>query len=295
MQTLSEGEEEPVNVKPHSKVFDYEEDFEEFGMNMDKIQREIYTKEELDSIYLTTTNQIKMMNKLKIKEFEQNDLSQSLKQIKADLKNEKDMTEEDAIDIFGSLSEDTRKVKKLANKSHREQPKNKYSILRISKSTQAVDYKVALNNSIRIISDAIKKNKLEQDISAYKWEEDGKNIDPNEINVFNLNPEIEIENALSTTENSKFNLYKMNFEKGIKAIAFTNCIYYDNQNKTLPIGQDLSTKLLVDITKIDLNLKNKTSFKVVEFEDEKDDFSKVNIKTVTVFEFDSEVKQQEEN
>lgn len=285
VQTLSEGEEEPVNVKPHSKVFDYEEDFEEFGMNMDKIQREIYTKEELDSIYLTTTNQIKMMNKLKIKEFEQKDLSQSLKQIKADLKNEKDMTEEDAIDIFGSLSEDTRKVKKLANKSHREQPKNKYSILRISKSTQAVDYKVALNNSIRIISDAIKKNKLEQDISAYKWEEDGKNIDPNEINVFNLNPEIEIENALSTTENSKFNLYKMNFEKGIKAIAFTNCIYYDNQNKTLPVGMDRDTRALINLLDTDLNLDSKKSIRVGILDSEKDEASKLVIKTINLLEY----------
>ena len=31
----------------------------------------------------------------------------------------------------------------------------------------------------------------------------------------------------------------------------------------------------------------------MEFENEKDDFSKVNVKTITVFEFDSEIKKSE--
>ena len=54
------------------------------------------------------------------------------------------------------------------------------------------------------------------------------------------------------------------------AYSYTNIIFYDNQNKTLPEGQDLSTKILVDTTKLKLNLKNKTNFKIVEFENEKD-------------------------
>lgn len=293
VEQLAEGEEEQINVKTHSKVFDYEEDFEEFGINMDKIQRKIFTKEELDSIYLTTTEQIEIMNKLKNKEFEPKDLSQGLKQIRKDLKNEKDMTEEDAIDIFGSLSEDTRKVKKLANKSHREQPKNKYSILRISKETQTIDYKVALNNAIRIINEAIKKNRLEQDISAYKWKEDGKNIDANEINVFNLNPELEIEEALNLSEGSKVNLYKINFEKGIKAIAFTNCVYYDNQNKTLPEGMDRDTRILANLSNTDLHLDNKKVIRVGMLDGEKDQSSKLVIKTINILEYT--IKELDEN
>ena len=97
------------------------------------------------------------------------------------------------------------------------------------------------------------------------------------------------------SETNKINFYKINIKQGTNAISYTNCIFYDNQNKTLPVGQDLSTKILVDTTKLKLNLKNKTSFKIVEFENEKDDFSKVNVKTITVFEFDSEIKKQDEN
>ena len=184
VQALEEGEEEPINVKPHSKIFDFEEDFEEFGTLMDRVQRDQFSKEELDCIYLTTTNQIEIMNKLKTNTTEPKELDQWLKQIKADLKNEKDMTEEEVVDIFGGLAEDTRKITKLANKSHREQPKNKYSILKISKSIKTVDYKVALNNAIRTISEAINKNQLGQEVSAYKWTVEEENIDPNKLNVF---------------------------------------------------------------------------------------------------------------
>lgn len=285
VQTLEEGEEEPINVKPHSKIFDYEEDFEEFGTTMDKIQREIFSKEELDSIYLTTTNQLEIMNKLKTNTTAPKELDQWLKQIKADLKNEKDITEEDVVDIFGGLAEDTRKITKLANKSHREQPKNKYSILRISKSTKTVDYKVALNNAIRIINDAINKNQLGQQVSAYKWTHEDENIDANQFNVFNLDPEKEIENALKESESAKINLYKMNFDKGIKAISFSNCVYYDNQNKTLPVGMDKDTRILAKILDNDIHLEQKKTVRVGRLEDEQDEGSKLVIKTINLLEY----------
>ena len=284
VQALEEGEEEPVNVKPHSKIFDYEEDFDEFGTTMDKIQRGILSKDELDAVYLTTTNQIEIMNKLKTNTTEPKELDRWLKQIKTDLKNDKNMTEEDAIDIFGSLSEDTRKVTKLANKSHREQPKNKYSILRISKEFKTVDYKVALNNAIRTIDKALDKNSLGQDISAYAWKE-GDNLDPNKINVFNLNPENEIEDALKSTENTKITLFKMNIEKGVKIVAFSNCVYFDNQNKTLPLGMDKDTRLIAKLLDTDIHLDSKKVIKVGRLEDEKDEASKLIIKTLNVLEY----------
>ncbi len=285
VQTLQEGEEEQVNVKTHSKVFDYEEDFDEFGKNMDEIQRKILTKEELDSLYLATTEQIKIMNKLKTNTVEPKELEQSLRKIKTDLKNEKDMTEEDVIDIFGSLAEDTRKVTKLANKTHREQPKNKYSILRISKETQAVDYKVALNHQIIVMMDALKKNKLDQEISGYKWTEEDETINPNALNVFNLNPEKEIEKALKETESTKINLYKVNLGQNINAIAFSNCVYYDNQNKTLPVGMDKDTRIIANILDTDLKLESKKIVRVGMLEDEKDEASKLIIKTINILEY----------
>ena len=292
VQALEEGEEQPINVKPHAKIFDFEEDFDEFGEKIDEIQRKIFTKEELDSIYLTTTDQLNVMNKIKTGSTLNKELEADLKKIKKDLQEEKDVTEEDAIDIFGGLSEDTRKVTKLANKSHREQPKNKYSILRVSKTLKTVEYKAALENVINIIKMAITKNKLGQNISAYKWTEEDVNIDTNEFNIFNLNVEKEIEKALTDTESGKVNLYKMNFEKDVNAVAFSNCVYFDNQNKTLPIGMDKDTRILVKILDTDITLKDKKVIRVGQLEDNKDDASKLIVKTINVLEYD--VKEFEE-
>ena len=208
-----------------------------------------------------------------------------MKKIKKDLQEEKDITEEDVIDIFGGLSEDTRKITKLSNKSHREHPKNKYAILRVAKSMKTAEYRAALENAINIIDEALEKNALQQDIAGYKWVEEEENIDTNEFNVFNLNPEKEIENALTETESGKVNLYKMNFEKGVKAIAFTNCVYYDNQNKTLPVGMDKDTRMLVNILDTDITLESKKVIRVGRLEDEDDIASKLIIKTINVLEY----------
>ena len=291
VQTLDEGEEEQINIKPHSKVFDYEEDMEEFGEDMDKIQRQIFSKEELDCVYLTTTNQLEIMNKIKTNSTEPKEVEKWMRRIKKDLQNEKDITEEDVIDIFGGLAEDTRKITKLANKSHREHPKNKYAILRVAKPMKTVEYKAALSNAIDIIESAICKNKLSQEVAVYKWIEEEENIDTNELNVFNLNPEKEIENALMDTESGKVNLYKMNLEKGVKAIAFSNCVYYDNQNKTLPVGMDKDTRILVNILDTDITLDSKKVIRVGRLEDDNDIASKLIIKTINVLEYT--VKEEE--
>ena len=292
VQALEEGEEETITVKPHAKVFDYDEDFEEFGITMDKIQSKIFTKQQLDAIYLMTTNQIEIINKLKTNTPTVYVIEQYLKQLKKDLQEEKDISEEEVMDIFGGLSEDTRKITKLANKSHREQPKNKYSILKVSKALKTVEYKAELNDIIEIIKEVINKNQLEQEIAGYKWIEENQNIDTNEFNVFNLNAEKEIENALRNSESGKVNLYKMNFAKGIKAIAFSNCVYYDNQNKTLPAGMDKDTRMLVKILDTDITLENKKVIRVGMLEDEKEDPSKLIIKTINVLEYS--VKEIEE-
>ena len=85
---------------------------------------------------------------------------------------------------------------------------------------------------------------------------------------------------------SKISFYKINLKRGANAISFTNNIFYDNLNKTLPIGQDLSTKILVDIAKLPMDLKRKTSFKMVDLE-KGNDFSTITIKTIRVFEYES--------
>lgn len=285
VQSLTEATEEKALIKPHAKIFNFDEDFEEFGTTIDKIQRKILNKNELDSIYLTTTNQIEVINKIKTGKITGEEIEEYLKQIKEELQKDKNITEEEAIDIFGGLSEDTRKMTKLANKTHREQPKNKYSILRISKELKPVEYKAELESQIETIENAIEKNALTQELIGYKWTSEEENIDTNEFNIFNLNAEDEVEKAIKQTEIGKINLFKINFEKGIKAIAFSNCVYYDNQNRTLPEGMALDTRILAKIADTEITLQDKQVIRIGILEDEKDDTSRLIVKTINILEY----------
>ena len=88
------------------------------------------------------------------------------------------------------------------------------------------------------------------------------------------------------------NTHKVNSVRNINGVKSIEAIHiitkYDNKNKTLPTGQDLSTNILVDLESVKLKLKNKTRFKIVEFEDENDDFSKTDVVTINVLEYDAE-------
>ena len=293
MATLPEGEAEEINIiKKITKTFDYEEDLEKFGKNMDKIQRKLLSKDETDSLYITTTNLIDLINNIKTNDFLPKDIETALKEIKKESISEKTLSEGEEFDIFGGIVQDSRKVNKIRNKRHRELAKDKFNILDINKNTKQLGFKMSLETVISNVKNALEKVVIPEALPVYKAILEDK-LDERKINIFNINPENEIKEIIKKDGN-KINFYKINLKEGASAISYTNSIFYDNQNKTLPVGQDLSTKILVDITKLDLNVKNKTSFKIAEFEDEKDDFSKINIKTINVFEFDVELKKQEE-
>lgn len=294
MATLPEGEAEEVNIiKKITRVFDYEEDLENFGKEMDKIQRKNLSKDETDSVYITSTNLLEIINKIKINEFQPKDIETTLKEIKKEAIQEKSLSENEEFDIFGGIIQDSTKVSKIKNKKHRELAKDKFNILEINKNTKQIGFKLSLEKIIANLKTAMNKVVVPEEIPVYKAIGED-NLDDRKINIFDINPEKEIQEAIKK-ENNKINFYKIDLKEGSNAISYTNCIFYDNQNKTLPVGQDLSTKILVDISKLQLDLKSKTSFKMVEFENEKDDFSEINIKTVTVFEYDALIKKQEEN
>ena len=295
MAVLPEGELEEVNViKRIEKIFDYEEDFEEFGKKLDRMQRKNLSKEEIDATFIASTNVVEILNKIKTNDIMPEDIEKSLKEIKKEAIDEKSLAEE--YDIFGNLIEDNIKVKKIKNKKHRELPRDKYNILDVNKNTKQIGYKLTLQSIIKNVTSALEKGVIPENLPVYKAVLDDK-LNNKEINVFNINPEEEIKDAM-IEDGNKINLYKINVKEGTNGVAFTNIIFYDNQNKTLPLGMDLSTKLILNTAKLHLNLLSKKTFKVAKLEDEKDDFSEVLVKDVEVYEyeivvFDEEVEKKE--
>ncbi len=281
---LDEGEEETLNVVPKIKrKFDYEQDIEALGQELDKLQRAKLNKDEFDSLYILSTEVNSVINALLGEKLQaKKEIEASLKKLKEEAANDKGLNDKEEFDIFGSLIEDGRKVKTIANKSHREIPKDKYSILEIAKNTKATEYKFCLDGIIKNIREALKKIESPQELVVYKATDEILN--PEKLNVFNINPEKEMKEALKQSE-SKINLYRINVKKDANIIAYTNSVFYDNQNKTLPIGMDLSTKVLIDSSKIEeLTSKPVRTFKVVTYEDDKNELSKIKVKTINVFE-----------
>lgn len=284
MSVLPEGEQEEINViKKIEKTFNYEEDMEEFGRKLDRIQRKNLSKEDTDNIYIATTDIVNMLNKMKTNNIFPDEIEKNLKELKNAAKELKSLNEEE-YDIFGNIIEDSTKIRKINNKRHRELPKDKFNILEINKNTKQIGYKITLQMVIQNISKAMEKGIIPESLPVYKAIND-RNLNNKEINVFNINPENEMQEAIKL-QGDKINLYKLNLKEGTNGIGFTNIIFYDNQNKTLPVGMDLSTKMIIDTSKLHLKLLNKKSFKVANFEDENNDFSNVNIKDVDVFEYE---------
>lgn len=90
VSVLPEGEQEEVNVvKRIEKTFDYLEDMEKFGENLDNLQREKLNQEQTDSVYIATTEVLDILNKIKTNQITPEELEKYLKDIKAQAKKKK--------------------------------------------------------------------------------------------------------------------------------------------------------------------------------------------------------------
>ena len=279
--TLPEGEQEEVNVERKiTKVFDYNEDLEKLGKEYDKKYRKELSNDELDSIYISTTDLIEVLNNIKCNKVKPKEIENSLKSMKEELKA--DSSKED-VDIFGGILDDNRKEKTIANQKHREISRDKFNILELNKMTKQLGYKMSLEKIVQSINEILQNNKIEEEMYIYMIASKNE-LNKDIYNIFNINPEQEINKILYNKE-KEFNLYKINIKNGINAIMFTNIIYYNNKNKTLPEGMNLSTNILVDLSNTELELEKNTSFNIVSFEDKNDELSLFDIKNINVYEY----------
>ena len=284
--TLDEGEEEEINVKKIEKVFDFENEFEDFGIEADKVQRNKYTDDELDSAFIASTNTIKLLRRMNIKIAENKEISDELKNLKMlkDGNEDSDFEDED-FNIFGKIKQTNNKERTLGNKTHRESPRDKFDILGIKKGLKGVELKRTLEKILKNINSALQKNGLNEDTYVYKVSTE--KLDLNSIEVVSLSLQSELEEVLKNeSEVNKLYLYKIKLPKETKFIAFTNIIFYDNKNMTLPLGMNLSEKILVDLSDINLDEINKKIINKICFEDEDNDFSNIVMKSIMVREIE---------
>ena len=282
---LVEGEKEEQEViKKLKREFRFETDIEEFSKKVDIKQKETFSKVECDAVFavLNDLKTFKLVGKDKLLKKDDKEIENALKDLKKEYKEDISKIKEKDFDIFGNVAEDKTKIKVLKNNKHREIEKNKFKILDIKEKTTLKEYKETISNYRKLLVEAYGKVKSISDISLYKASTE--ELDQDNLEIFDLNGKEEIEND----KNSKnINIYKINVKENMPLIFYSNIMYFDNINKTLPDGMDISTKALIDLSKFELKQTNTYTFNsnttINEFEN--------NIQTFNVYEYNLKIKK----
>lgn len=272
-------EKEKKQEKPKlKKTFNYEEDFEDLGIEADKLQRDKLTRKECDSVYIASTEIIDDLNKIK-EEKEIN--SEVFDKLKKEAEQEIVLFNSENFDIFGNVKEDKTKISILANKKHREVKKDKFKILDISKNMQLEEYEDKIKECYESLEKALKKIKAITDINLYMTSEEKLNT--KHIAQFHINPI----NAIEETDkqNEKINLYKLSIKEGMNIIYNTNIMYYDNVNNTLPKGMNISDNVLIDMSMHKIKLKKQKVFRINK------DINDIETKTKIVCVYEYEIQE----
>ena len=171
---LPEGKIKEETSKKLKRVFNYELDFEDLSIKLDKRQREILSQEELNSIYLASTYLLEDINKISKNEKISNE---NLDKLKETASKDKILFNEENFDIFGAIESDNN-LKTLANKKHRETQREIFKILDVNSKTTIKEYTNTLKQIIQNLEFAMKRMNTEIELPLY--------MAKSEMNVFNI-------------------------------------------------------------------------------------------------------------
>ncbi len=286
------SEEEAIhnNIK---KVFDYKSDLIDLGIQMDKLQRNVIEKESQDSVFLLTNPDIlKYINIMKHLEYvDENELRDYMKKLKKVAEDKKTLYKIEDFDIFGSISDSTRRVKTLANQKHRENEKDILKILNVSRNMDLIEFRSRLEKAFELIQTSMEKVKSKYDMPIYIAMQKQDEIDKFGYGTYDIIPEDALQKIKNMPE-AEFNLYKINIKEDMPLIYYTNIMFYDNFNQTLPLGMNVKSKVLIDSDKLEFIPVNMITFNISDDFLENEIISKPTIKKIMLCEYDVKLKEQ---
>ena len=230
MPALMEGEKENAPKTKILGTFNLDEDLEILGVKADSLQRQKLTVEECNSIYIMPFV-LDAINHLE----DNKKLEEVLIKLKENLNAE--------VNIFEDLIENYTQVKKIKNREHRENERNVLKILNINKSTTAKEFKENLEKYKTIFEKAYKKIKSITQMNVYAKYKDG--MEKNEYVIANINPQ-----KLIISNEDNITLHKINVDENTNILYFSNIVFFENNYKTLPLGMDLSTDVILKMPEV---------------------------------------------
>ena len=284
---LLQGEEteEKESKNKIKKVFCYEDDIEDVAQKIDDKQRDMFSQKECDAIFAAYQD-IEIFNiERKDKKLKKDDkiFEKSLKGLKEEYEADFENLKEKDFDIFGSVVEDKTKIKQLKNQKHREIEKDKFKVLDIHPNTTIDEYKDNIHHYQKILNESYSKMKTPFDMSVFLASD--KELKDNELVIMDMDAKETIKNMDKKEEN--FILNRINLKENMEAIFYSNIMFYENMNKTLPKGMDISTQVLIDLSKYEIKLIGRKDFNINFFDNEFEN----EVKTMQVYEYDIERKE----
>lgn len=284
-ETTIEGE----NLKLKKK-FNYEYDFEDLGNSYDKLQRTKFSKQELDSLFIASTNVLPVLNMLKSGDMDKDIIEDLLRSLKSEYFTSSSSLKND-FDIFGSIKDDSTQVRYLNNKSHRENEKDKFTILNINKKIDIFDFTEALQTAVVSLNESMHKITSGYDMPIYKVISINEKLHKTDYSLYNINPEREL-GLYDNKFESAVKLIKLNFKEGYPLVYLTNSVYYDNINNTLPNGMDVSSRVLIDSDMFEYDLVKKSKINTNRYFNMPDELYPKMV-TIYIEEYDVKLKEQE--
>lgn len=274
ISSLAEGEIETadININNKSATFDINLDFEIFGEKIDNMQREILTKDELDALALSAMGFMKYLNMFRDDEIDEVVFEHLLK----DLNVEFEVTKENQnleYDIFGASA--TYKIRYLNEKSFREADRNKFAILKYHKNMTVKELKEKLNIAAINLETAIAKIGVGTEMNVYKIGNWSSNLKSKQFDIFNIDINDEVVNM--EKEDISYNLFMLHLVEDINILAYSNIAFFENKNKTLPSGMDVSSQIVLDMNSIFAKRVGKKKVKYVVIKDDNAKIITLNI------------------
>ena len=284
------------------------------GARADSLQRQKLNDEEINALYLFYVMP-KIFNRIS-KTYAKNENEDTKKIEKDILEGLKNKTSKRSLD---NLINDYTTVKKINSKEHRENERNAISILKINENTTVEEFEDRINHFKKSLESAYNKIYTITSMPVYIKKSDAQNefilgdINPENLinensskNVieerdFNLENESEVEIATDLERIAKkedsvlrnnvsrekdkadkqgIEIVKIDLSNEEHALYLSNIVFFDNQNKTLPIGMDLSSKVVIKLDNAKRKYREKQEIYLI---DKINDFEVKN-RTIKIFE-----------
>ena len=221
---------------------------------------------------------LKYINMIKTEEVDIDILTNYLKELKNEY--EKSNIDSENYDIFGSIA-NTEKIRYIKDKSFRETDRNKFKSLKFNKDITLEEFYDKLKVLNSALEEAVKKITAGTKMNVYRLGSWSSDLKIKKFDIYNIDINDELKHMNS--EDVSFNLFKLRLNENVNMLPYTNIAFYNNNNKTLPCGMDISSQCIIDMSKhLYIPIKEEKRHITVFNDKEK---TKYKAKTINIKEF----------